>query len=196
MDLVSQADSGDEAALVRLLERCAQQQRDETRQRIPAEFRSLLSAEDVLQQTCVDVLQSFASTNLDNDDAFTAWFRQIARRNIIDAVRALRSQKRGGQARRIELTNPEQSLVDLVGALLVTSVTASRQHLQQEAFQNLQSAVEQLPRHYRQVVKRYDLEQCSIETVAAELQRSVGAVFMIRSRAHRILADLLGSSLS
>ena len=63
-----------------------------------------------------------------------------------------------------------------------------------ESFDRLREAIAKLPEHYRTVVEQYDLQQRTIEQVATLLGKTVGATFMIRSRAHRRLAEMLGSS--
>ena len=61
-----------------------------------------------------------------------------------------------------------------------------------EAWAALKQAIRRLPEDYQQVVRMYDLEEQPVETVARVLQRSPGAVYMVRARAHRMLRDLLG----
>jgi DNA-directed RNA polymerase specialized sigma24 family protein len=43
------------------------------------------------------------------------------------------------------------------------------------------------------VIELYDLQERHIEEVAQSLGRSVGATYMLRTRAHRALAEALGS---
>ena len=64
----------------------------------------------------------------------------------------------------------------------------------QESIERLRRALDGLPRDYRFVVEQYDLQSHPVETVAESLSLSVGAVFMLRKRAHRLLSDLLRSS--
>ena len=51
-----------------------------------------------------------------------------------------------------------------------------------------------LPRDHRAVVELWDLEGRSVEEVAAKLNRSRGATYMLRARAYRQLAEILGAS--
>jgi RNA polymerase sigma factor (sigma-70 family) len=57
----------------------------------------------------------------------------------------------------------------------------------------LQDAIEKLPPEYAKVVRLYDLEGLPVDRVAVELKRSVGAVYMLRARAHERLSELMGS---
>ena len=57
----------------------------------------------------------------------------------------------------------------------------------------LQAALAKLPSDYRLAIEAYDLGGRTIEEVAASLDRSPGAVHMLRLRAHRMLAEVLGT---
>jgi RNA polymerase sigma factor (sigma-70 family) len=186
--------TGDAAALIELLEAECLKLRPRLSARIPRSLRSLLDADDVLQQSCVDVLCSVDGARPTDGRFFSAWFCTIVNRNLIDAVRALRTRKRGGDHRLIPVADFEQSLSALFSQLFARSLTASRQVIAAEALARLQQALRRLPEHYRLVVQHYDLEEEPIERVAQRLGRSIGAVFMIRSRAHQMLAAMLGSS--
>ena len=58
----------------------------------------------------------------------------------------------------------------------------------------LEQALRKLPQTYRHVVRMYDLEGQSIEQVAETLDRSQGAVYMLRARAHDRLRHVLGAT--
>jgi DNA-directed RNA polymerase specialized sigma24 family protein len=57
----------------------------------------------------------------------------------------------------------------------------------------LTGAIGKLPDVYRQVVEMYDLKGHSADEVATALGRTQGAMFMVRKRAHRLLAELMGA---
>lgn len=157
-------------------------------------MRSVIDADDLLQQACVDAFRSFGTVEFENQAAFVGWFATIARRELVDTIRAFRAEKRGGDRRQIRLLNPQQSLSELFLRLHSTSLTASRQAVASESLGRLRRAVASLPEHYRLVVELYDLQQLTIEEVSKRLGRSIGAVFMLRNRAHRMLARMLESS--
>ena len=52
--------------------------------------------------------------------------------------------------------------------------------------------LERLPASYRRVVDEVDLAERPVSEVAAELNKSPGAIHMLRSRAHERLRELLG----
>ena len=162
--------------------------------RIPWSMRSLIDADDVLQHACVDAFHAFGTVRFENRAALSGWFATIARRALIDTIRALRAEKRGGRWRPVRYLDPNQSLSDLFLRLHQTSITPSRQAVARECLERLEKAVVELPDHYRLVVELYDLQQQTIEEVACRLGRSIGAAFMLRNRAHRMLASMLESS--
>ncbi|MEW6252178.1 MAG: sigma-70 family RNA polymerase sigma factor [Planctomycetota bacterium] len=160
--------------------------------RIPARWRAVLSVDDVMQQTYTDAFVDFDQLVSSDEVVFEAWLATIAERNLIDALRMLEAEKRGARGHPIQPLTRNESLTALYGVLASSSSTPSRNLGRKEACAALASAIEQLPEAYRQVVQKHDLEGVPIKTVAEALQRSPGAVCMMRARAHRRLQALLG----
>ena len=194
MDLFSQAIDGDEDALIQLLEQFSDPIRRQIGRQIPRRFQSMIDADDILQQTFVDAIRSVTRLRNLNEAKFAAWLRTLARRNLIDIIRSLESHRRGGNARHVTANSWSASASHLLDIVSFTSQTPSRAVATQESIDRLQRALVGLPQDYRLVVERYDLKSESIEDIAEFLGRSVGAVFMLRKRAHRLLSDLLRSS--
>ena len=84
--------------------------------------------------------------------------------------------------------------MDLLDSLGITTTTPSQDAARKEALSALERVIQHLPPVYRQVVEMYDLGGHCVEEVAAAVQRSPGAVFMIRARAHRKLREMMGST--
>ena len=55
----------------------------------------------------------------------------------------------------------------------------------------LKAAIDQLPKDYRRVVQLYDLDGLAAAEVARQMDRSDGAVYMLRARAVDRLRELL-----
>lgn len=193
-DLLGHAAAGDDDAVAHLLERHAATVRRRISGMIPRRWRSVLSEDDVLQQTHVDVFRDIRRLRLEDEDAFVAWLTRVAKRNCLDALRMLSAEKRGGNRRKITPTTREDSCVDLFERLGGISRGPSRAAAREEACSALQRALESLPGTYRQVVEMYDLADHPVEEVAAAIGRSRGATFMLRSRAHRMLAEIMGTA--
>lgn len=193
-DLLGRARGGDRGALAELLERHGAAVRGGLRGMVPARWQSVLSEDDVMQQTYADAALGLARFESRGDGAFRGWLAALARHNLLDAIKWLEAEKRGGRDRRRLQTPDEQSYAALWEHLAATSATPSRHAARGEARSVLAAALQKLPPVYRRVIELYDLRGGAPEEVAAELGRSKGAVFMLRSRAHDQLAALLGPS--
>ena len=192
-DVVERAVGGDRAALTELLERHGPHVLASLAGEIPLRWQSVLAREDVLQQTYTDAFLCIGQLESRNEVAFGAWLVRLARRNLLDALRMLEAEKRGGGRRRVDAADVAESCVMLYEMLGGSSNTASREAAMHEAEEKLKEKIEDLPEIYRQVIRMYDLEGRSVEEVSAALHRSEGAVFMLRARAHRRLAELMGT---
>ena len=126
--------------------------------------------------------------------SFLAWLTRIAENALRDAVRGLSSQKRPHPARRVVSATGSSTHDSLLNCLGVTTTTPSREATVRDTQAALDAAIQRLPSDYRAVVRLYDLEGKSISDVAAVMARSVGAVHMLRARAHDRLRFELGAS--
>ena len=192
--LLSQARNGDEQALTELLQQHGPAVRRWVAGRIPRRWRSILAADDVMQQSYTDAFLDLGQFDGGSGGSFSAWLMTIAKCNLADAVRMLDADKRGKGRRPVALDAQQDSFVALYELLAVTQSTPSRHAARAEAHSALEQAVRQLPEDYRQVVQMYDLEGRSVEEVGAAVGRKPGAVYMMRARAHRRLGLLLGGA--
>lgn len=193
-DRLKRAMGGDREALTGLLEQYASGVRQRIANGIPKHLRSVLSEDDVMQQTYTDAFCDIGRFSPQGDDAFARWLATLAGRNLLDAVRMLEAEKRGGKRQQVVGPVSDESLVALYEVLAVTTSTPSRYAARGEAKSAMANAIRQLPDIHRRVIEMYDLEGRSVEEVATALERSPGAVFMLRARAHRRLAEFMGPS--
>ena len=159
---------------------------------ISPQLRALLSTDDVMQQAYTDAFLSIQDFTYAGSESFTRWLTTLARRNGVDAIRALRAAKRGGRHERVQ--THEESVASLLDIVTGVSATPSRFVAGNEARSALEAAIHQLPDVYAKVVRRLDLEGADVSDVASELNRSQGAVYMLRARAHDRLKGILGSA--
>ena len=191
-NLMGQAARGDGDALTHLLKRHGPVVRMRLAGQIPRRWRPVLSVDDVMQQTYIDAFVDLDRFVPNGRGSFPAWLHSLAKCNLIDALRTLEAEKRGNNHRRIEPRTREDSFTALHEWIGETCSTPSRHAARDEACATLQWAVQQLPETYLQVVEMYDLQDRPINDVARKLNRSPGAVFMIRARAHRRLREIMG----
>lgn len=192
--LLRRAIAGDRDALADLLEQAAPTARQALRGAIPRRWQSLLSVDDVMQQTYTDAFLAIGTFMPRGDGAFAGWLATLAKRNLLDAIRSLEAQKRGGDARQCKPGGSQESLLALYDWLTGTGSTPSRHAAQGEALAALDRSIQLLPKAYRDVIRLYDLEGRPIEEVSQALERSPGATYMLRSRAHDQLREIMGSS--
>lgn len=193
-NLLEQAVRGDRTALGQLLEQEGSILRQRLSGEIPARWQSVLSADDVMQQTYIDAFLGIRRFAVQGGEVFTAWLTTIAKRNLLDAVQMLEADKRGGDRHRVQPGADDDSYLALYELLGSARSTPSKHAARVEARRCLEEAILQLPPAYREVVRMYDLEGRPVEEVAAVLNRSPGAVFMLRARAHRRLKESMGTA--
>ena len=97
---VCRAIDGDTRSLVRLLSRYGPEVRRSLCGEIPPQFRGFLSEYDVMQESYAEAF--LAIGQLDPNGSFSAWLRRIAKNNLLDAVKGLRAERRGGNHSRVE----------------------------------------------------------------------------------------------
>ena len=190
-DLVAAAREGERWALEQLLEQFGPAARATLKGKIGSRWQSLLSEDDVMQETYADAALSISKYVDSGSGSFLRWLSQIAHHNLVDAVRGLKSHRRGGHVRQTVLFDPQDSSAALLD--LIDSGQSSIRHraMKKEAIDQLLDAIEQLPTAYREVVRRFDLEGRSARQIASDLQCSEGAVYMRRIRAHQLLREWL-----
>ncbi len=192
--LVVRARSGDHEALTELLKRQGPAARRMIRGQIATRWQSVLSEDDVMQQTYADAVAGIDQCRAEGEPSFAAWLGAVARNNLYAAIEALSAAKRGGQWHRVEVMPAEESQTELVRIIAARDDTPGRRVIRKEALGMLNEAVEQLPSVYASVVRMYDIDGRSVQEVSEHLGRSPGAVFMLRARAHDRLAQAMGNA--
>lgn len=190
--LVATACAGDADALSELLRRHGPS--IEQRLVIQEVWRPVLEAADVMQVTYLEAFLHIRTFDPARGTPFRAWLQRIADNNLRDAIRGLQRLKQPQPRDRIKPTSREESIASLFDALGGLSATPSRNLGKREALGLLDQAVAKLPPRYAEVVRLYDLEGLAIEDVANKMNRSPGAVHMLRARAHDQLREAMGSS--
>lgn len=160
---------------------------------IDRRWRSSLDSEDVMQVTYLEAYLRVATLRSRTAEGFRLWLARIAENNLRDALRALQRDKRpDGGGRRRATRGGGTSAQTLMGSLLDTDPTAGSVAAARDAESRLREAIERLPVSYRHVVEEVDLAERPVAEVAAEWEKSAGAIHMLRSRAHDRLREFLG----
>lgn len=193
-DLLQRAAARDADALRILLKRHGPQVRNAIRGKIDTRWRSILDEDDLMQVTYLEAFLHIDQLNARTADSFTGWLIRIANNALLDAVKGIESQKRPHPARRVQTPDHESSCAALIELLGATTTTPSRYAAGNEAGRSIEAALKTLPEDYGTVVRQCDLEGKSAAEVSALMGRSIGAVHMLRARAHAALQTRLGAS--
>ncbi len=191
--LFEKAVRGDDDALRALLQRHGPQVRTVVSGKIGRQWQTVLDADDVMQVTYLEAFLQIDQLMARDPASFTRWLTRIAENNLRDAIKVLERPKRPPPCKRVQASGDADSYVELLDLLASDSATPSRTAAKQEVVRIVDSALGELPGDYGTVIRLYDLEGGSAAQVAASMNRSVGAVHMLRSRAHVRLRQMLGS---
>jgi RNA polymerase sigma-70 factor (ECF subfamily) len=190
-ELVKRAVRGDQDALSTLLNLYGPQ--IQSTLDIGRRWRSSIEAEDVMQVTYLEAFLRFDELAIANTRSFVSWLTRVAQNNLRDALRALDCAKRPSPQRRVSATVGADSFVALFDVLSSSTTAPSRHAVRRDNQAALEGAIAGLSETYQTVVRLYDLEGRSPSEVASAMGRSVGAVHLLRIRAHDRLRERLGS---
>jgi RNA polymerase sigma-70 factor (ECF subfamily) len=191
--LIDRAVTGDADALTALLREHGPAVA--RRLNISPAWQSMLDTDDVMQVTYIEAFMQISRFDPARGTPLAAWLEHIAQNNLRDAVRGLSRQKQPQPRDRLRIGagaaagDSYDGLLEMLGA---TSSTPSRAAGRQETLSMLDAAINRLPADYASVVRLYDLDGRPIAEVASTLNRSAGAVHMLRARAHDALRETLG----
>ncbi|MEO0480484.1 MAG: sigma-70 family RNA polymerase sigma factor [Planctomycetota bacterium] len=186
---VARAIAGNPDALEALLR--AHEPTVRARLQIAPKWVRSIDVDDVLQVAWLEAYLRIQGLRSASEASFVAWLSRIAENNLIDAVRSLESGRRPDANCRVTHIASGESARTLLQQVAGDDATAGSHASLTEEVTRLRAAIARMPVSYRQVVELMDLEQLTVDEVAAKMSRSPGAVHMLRARAHDRLAELL-----
>lgn len=195
LELVRRAVGGDSAALKLLLLDAHGRLCGCVGRRIPADLRPTLDAEDVAQEAYTEVFRRIGQFEVRGADSFQRWVFTVALHKLRHAISRQRAAKRGGGAQAVAAAsrNHEESCVALLDLLAAPGRTPSRCVARQEAVQAVESALAELPEHYRQALWLVHIQGWSVAQAAAEMGRTERALHGLCRRGLNALRERLGS---
>ena len=188
--LVSRAVAGDKDALSDLLQQFGPDV--EAALFISPKWQGALDAADVMQVTYLEAFTQIRDFDPARAAAFPGWLKRIAENNLRDAIRGLEAKKTPPPHLKLDAHGGDSCLA-LFDVVTSGGDTPSQIVRRDEARDRLSQMLRCLPPDYERTIRLYDLEGRPIDEVAAELKRSAPAIYMLRSRAHDRLRQLLGS---
>lgn len=193
LERLQRATSGDQAALEELLLEHYDRLSYRLSGKIPTQLQGTLTAEDVLQETFLDVINRIATFEPRSEEAFFHWVATIAEHRLIDMIRAQKAAKRGGDRAQVDNAAGEESVADLLGILAVNERTPSRSAAGHEAVNAIRGALEKIKPDYRQALQLRYVEGLTVAETASRMERTEPAIHMLCHRGLLSLRDTLGS---
>jgi RNA polymerase sigma-70 factor (ECF subfamily) len=140
--------------------------------------RDRSEAEDLVQETYTKALRGFSSFQLGTN--FRAWMYRILRNTFLTSRTGLK------QTMTVPLELDQDSL-----ELPIERETPEAMLIERSNWQLIQSAIEELPLHSREVLLLCDLEEMSYREISETLSVPLGTVMSRLSRARNALAELV-----
>lgn len=140
--------------------------------------RDRSEAEDLVQETYAKALRGFSSFQLGTN--FRAWMYRILRNTFLTSRTGLKASM------TVPLELEEDSL-----EMPIERETPEAMLIERSNWQLIQSAIEELPLHSREVLLLCDVEEMSYREISESLSIPVGTVMSRLSRARNTLGELV-----
>ena len=193
-ELITQAAAGDDLAAQQLLLLHHDHVAAIIAKKIPADLTSLIAAEDICQETYVAAIRDLDQFEHRGKRSFFNWLMTIAERKLIDSLRTLRTIKRGGGRKALDLpiTGDASSMIMLLEQVAVHERTPSRSAADHELAAAMQDALANLSEDYQTALRGRFIEGLTTAEIGARMGRSEGAVLKLCERGLQQLAARMG----
>jgi len=191
---VAEARAGDETALQALLQRYLPDLHAYVRLRAGRMLLARESSADLVQSICREALGELEGFEYRGEGAFRSWLYTVAQRKLATRYHYHVAQRRD-VGREVPLATPDstqssRAVVDLADSYAAIC-SPSKQFAAKQFVEQMEQAFATLPEHYREIVLLSRAEGLTHEQIAARMDRSLGSVRMLLSRALSELARLL-----
>lgn len=194
-ELIAKAVAGDVPALSVLLLRQQPTLLRLIERQLPEELRSVLSAEDIVQEVLKQAFEDIQTFTPDGDKALERWLATIARHRVLDAAKYHRRDVRDVRRNlRPGGKNSDGDWQSLIGELSGAGPTPSRASLAREALAALRLAMARLEPDYRTALELRYLQGLPVAEVALRMERSERSVQMLCNRGLKALEEEMGST--
>jgi RNA polymerase sigma-70 factor (ECF subfamily) len=173
------------------LERFREYLRLLARLQLGKQFQGKLDASDVVQQTLLEAHRKRAQFRGQTDAEMAAWLRQMLAFTLADALRALGRAKRNASREQSLEAALDQSSVRIGGWLVADQSSPSQRAQEHEQAVRLAEALALLPQAQREAVILRYYQDCSLDEISRQLQRTPAAVAGLLKRGARLLRELL-----
>lgn len=185
-ELAAHARSGDQEAMLSLLDLYDGLVRARVTEMLPDAIRRRVAVSDVMQETRIEALQSVDRFEWRGDGSFRGWLLAVANNQARKAIRRhLGTQKR---SRRREITRSQRLSI---ATHALQDLTASKVAMAQELEEKVRDALDALPADYREVLLLCRGEDLTIREAALQMGRSREATKKLYARALTRFARVL-----
>lgn len=193
-DLSELAASDDTHALEQLLLMHHDRLSASISRRLPARVRAMVSADDIVQETCIRAFRRISTFQPQGPGSFYRWLLTIARNQLRDAQKRHGAAKRGGGANKAHTPDYADSMVQLLEMVAVDEHTPSRSVARREGVGAAQIALAGLKDDYRRAIEMRYIQGLTVAQTAAKLDRTERAVHMLCHRGLKRLKAAMGRS--
>lgn len=191
--LLTQARAGNETALGQLLESYSRYMFLLARVQIGRRIQGKVDADDVVQETFLEVHRQFPNFRGTTEAEFTAWLRRILAGQLALTLRRYVGTKGRDVRLEMDLAAQLDQSADAMDAALAASYSTPSQHVsKREQAVLLADALAQLPVDYREVIILRHLEALPFAEVAQRMGRSEDSVQKLWVRSLAALRRSLG----
>jgi RNA polymerase sigma-70 factor (ECF subfamily) len=163
--------------------------------KIPERLKFTIPADDILQEVWVAAHAGIADFQPDGPNALDRWLLTITNNRLIDAFRAARTIKRGGETRCVRDAHRRMhSFCTLFARLRSPGKTPSREVRQFEAARAIELSLACLPSERRRVIELRFVDGLSCREIADQLGKSERAVNSLLFHGLRQLRTLVGDA--
>lgn len=168
--LIAAARAHDRSAIEDLLVRHLSPLESFVRLRMGPALRARLTAPDLVQSVCREVLEDLGDFVYHGEGAFRHWLYTRAQNKLMEKHRYLSADKRSGAR--------EEPVFDATTVLpsYQTLLTPSRVAAARETASRIEAAFDELPEDYRDAITLHRICGLSYAEIAERMQRSEGAV--------------------
>jgi RNA polymerase sigma factor (sigma-70 family) len=182
-------------SLARMLERSEPGLKEFVGPKVPLRLRSTVSIDDILQEVWMEAFRELPGTILTGEDSLLRWLITVAKRKLVNAIKAHQTLKRGGNLNR-QCADRATSIIDLFHCIASAERTPSSVAALSEAAIALRRALTDLPPANRRAISLKYIEGHPVESIGRIMDKTTDAVRALIFRGLRQLEDQLGSSAS
>jgi RNA polymerase sigma-70 factor (ECF subfamily) len=192
--VVARAVAGETFALERLLLTYHDRLARRIARKLPTSLQSCVDVEDILQMTYVGAFRDIRTFRVQGPEAFYRWLATIAEHRLLDAIKAHHTAKRRGNEPAAGAAGDKEgsSVAEWLELVAGREPRPSEAAARGEAIRIMQVALAGLPPAYREALRLRYLEGKTVAAVAAQMQRTTGAVLMLCNRGLKKLREALG----